>query len=109
MVQPIGSKFGMDAYILALRDARPTATVMGLKDGDFYREWDSPSDRREPWLKQRPGGRTDRIGWSWARTEIENYLVDPMVVARALGPKVPPPDRYREILDHAARDISDYT
>jgi hypothetical protein len=109
MVQPIGSKFGMDTYILALRDARPTATVMGLKDGDFYREWDAPSDRPEPWLKQRPGGRTDRIGWSWARTEIENDLIDPRVVARALGPKAPPSDRYREILDRAARDISDYT
>jgi hypothetical protein len=108
-VQPVGSKFGMDAFILARRDVSPTAMVMGLKDGDFDREWDAPADRPEPWLKRRAGGQTDHLGWSWARTEIENYLIDPEVVARALGPKAPPPDRYREILDGAARDISDYT
>jgi hypothetical protein len=108
-VQPIGSKFGMDSYILARRDASPTATVMGLKDGDFYREWVAPVDRPEPWSKQRPGGQTDRLGWSWARTEIENYLIDPEVVARALGPKAPPPERYREMLARAAQHLSDYT
>src|SRR5262249_50855238 len=102
-VQPIGSKFGMDSYILARREASPTAAVMGLRDGDFYRDWDAPSDQPVPWSKQRPGGQMERLGWSWARTEMENYLIDPEVVARALGPKAPPPDRYREILDRAAR------
>jgi hypothetical protein len=87
-VQPIGSKFAMDSYILARRDASPTATVMGLKDGDFDREWDAPSDRPEPWSRQRPGGRTERIGWSWARTEIENYLIDPR---SSPGPSAPRP------------------
>ena len=44
---------------------------------------------------------TQPMGWI--------LLIDPVVVARALGPKAPAPDRYQEILDHAARDISDYT
>ncbi len=50
-----------------------------------------------------------RLGWSWARKEIENYLIDPVVVARSLGTKAPPPDVYKEILDRAAKEISDYT
>ena len=41
--------------------------------------------------------------------EIENYLIDPIVVARALGAKAPPSDVYKETLDRAAREISDYT
>jgi hypothetical protein len=93
MVEPVGSKFGMDTLILVRRDVNPTATVMGLKDGDFYREWTGPSDQPEPWSKRVSGGRTERIGWSWARTEIENYLIDPEVVARTLGPKAPSPTK----------------
>jgi hypothetical protein len=95
--------------VLARRVVTPTGTVMGLKDADFNRVWNTPADRPEPWTKRLPGARIERIGWSWARKEIENYLIDPEVVARALAPNAPPPDRYQEILDRAARDLSDYT
>ncbi len=58
---------------------------MGLKDGDFDRDWQAPSDQPRPWTKQLGSRRVERIGWTWARKEIENYLIDPEVVARALG------------------------
>ena len=108
-VEPVGSKHVMDTQVLVRRKISPAATVMGLKDADFYREWLGPSDTPTPWLKKVAGGQEERLGWSWARKEIENYLIDPDVVARALGTKAPPPEVYREILDRAAREISDYT
>ena len=80
-----------------------------MKDGDFYRAWDGAVGSAGTLVETTAGARTERIGWSWARTEIENYLIDPEVVARTLGPKAPPSEGYREILDRAARDISDYT
>jgi hypothetical protein len=99
----------MDTQVLVRRQVSPTTTVMGLKDADFDRVWNAPADRPEPWAKRLPGARIERMGWSWARKEIENHLIDPVVVARALGPKAPPPDRYQELRDRAARDVSDYT
>lgn len=108
-VQPVGSKFGMDTEVLVRRQVSPTATVMGLKDADFRRDWSAPSDKPEPWSKTLAGGRTERVGWSWARKELENYLIDPAVVMRALGPKAPPREKYTEILDRAAAEVSDYT
>lgn len=108
-IVPIGSKYGMDTQVLLRRVLSPAVTVMGLRDGDFDRDWNTPSDRPEPWWKRLAGGRTERVGWSWARTEIENYLIDFDVVSRALGPKAPAPERYQEILDRAAREVSDYT
>ena len=108
-VEPIGSKYGMDAQILVRRDVSPFTTVMGLKDADFYRDWLRPSDTPDPWSKRVAGGLPVRLGWSWARNEIENYLIDPIVVARALGTKAPLPNVYQETLDRAANEISDYT
>jgi hypothetical protein len=102
-VEPVGSKYAMDTQILVRREVSPAATVMGLKDADFYSEWLRPGDTPEPWSKRVAGGREERLGWSWSRKEIENYLIDPNVVAWALGTKTPPPDVYREILDRAAR------
>jgi hypothetical protein len=108
-IEPVGSKHAMDTLVLAHREVAPLETVMGLKDGDFDRDWLAPSDQPQPWTKRLGARRIERIGWIWARKEIENYLIDPEVVARALGPDAPPPVRYREILDRAARDLSDYT
>ena len=83
---PIGSKHAMDAQVLVRREVSPRTTVVGLKDADFDRDWNAPADRPEAWTKRLPGARIERIGWCWARKEIENYLIDPVVVARALGP-----------------------
>ncbi|MBP0020497.1 MAG: hypothetical protein J7647_23450 [Cyanobacteria bacterium SBLK] len=49
------------------------------------------------------------LGWFWERKEIENYLLDPDVVSRALGSKAPPIEDYRAALEESARAIADYT
>ncbi|MEQ9001376.1 MAG: hypothetical protein RID53_33360 [Coleofasciculus sp. B1-GNL1-01] len=49
------------------------------------------------------------VGWSWARKEIENYLIDPAVVQRSLGKKAPSRDEYQNALDEAAETISAYS
>lgn len=49
------------------------------------------------------------VGWAWQRKEIENYLLDPVVMQRALGNKALPKNLYQEALDEAARKISTYT
>jgi hypothetical protein len=55
------------------------------------------------------GGRTIRLGWYWARTEIENYLIDPIVVTHALGLASEVRTRYQEILDRAVDKLSAYS
>ncbi len=106
-VEPIGSKHAMETLVRARRQVSPRDTVMGLKDGDFDRDWRAPSDHPRPWTRT-AGGKEERIGWSWARKEIETYLIDPEGVARAPGTKASPRDRYQEILERAAGAISDY-
>ncbi len=44
-----------------------------------------------------------------ARKEIENYLIDPHVVAQALGNKAPHAETYSAALEKAVACISDYT
>ena len=67
MVEPAGSKFGLDTQILVRRDVNPATTVMALKDADFYRDWLTPGDSPEPWSKRVAGGTEVRLGWSWAQ------------------------------------------
>lgn len=50
-----------------------------------------------------------RIGWYWERVELENYLIDPVVVQRALGDRNPSPDSYRFALQSSAESIAEYT
>jgi hypothetical protein len=52
-----------------------------------------------------------QVGWTWERKEIENYLLDPNVVKRALrGEKLSiAPDKYQSALDKAAKEIATYT
>lgn len=108
-IEPAGSKYGMDFRILARRQVSTTATVMGLRDADFDREWNSPVDKPAPWTKRMAGGDVESLGWWWSRKEIENYLIDPEVVSRALGPRAPDAVEYRSALDRAARVLSEYT
>ncbi len=49
------------------------------------------------------------LGWYWERKEIENYLIDPKVVKRALGENSPPPEEYRAALQASASKIAAYT
>ena len=50
-----------------------------------------------------------QIGWLWQRKEIENYLLDPEIVRRALRRKAPPMDKYKAALKESAETIAAYT
>lgn len=52
-----------------------------LRDRDF--DTDPPEARSEPVADRNAQG--DVIGWRWCRHEIENYLLEPAIVARATG------------------------
>ena len=47
--------------------------------------------------------------WYWERKEIENYLVDPKIVKRALRDNAPPASEYRAALQQSAEKIAAYT
>jgi hypothetical protein len=84
-VRPSGGKDGFRNLISNLRRAENNPSICGLADGDFPRkpaEWTPPTQCRE-W-RVRSDGTETMLGWMWQRKEIENYLIDPVVVARAL-------------------------
>ena len=98
-VRPFGSKYGMGNRVKGGREAIGRTSVFGILDRDFPEVWDTPTGTPRPWIA------SDGVvlGWRWERREIENYLIDPVVVARALGKDAPPPDSYTAALG-AARD-----
>lgn len=98
-VRPFGSKYGMGNRVKGGREAIERGSVFGILDRDFPEEWDPPTGVPRPWIA------SDGIvlGWRWERREIENYLIDPAVVARALGADAPQRDDYVAALG-ATRD-----
>lgn len=103
LIKPIGGKFyGFEDKIISDRAINPK--LAGLRDRDF--------DCRDLRIANEPIEWFDRdvqIGWFWERKEIENYLIDPEVVRRALGRKAPPMDEYKLALQKSAETISAYT
>lgn len=74
-------------------------TIFGILDGDFPKEWNQPTGVPKRWMASDGVA----LGWRWERTEIENYVIDPTVVAKALGSAAPQPANYVAALE-AARD-----
>jgi hypothetical protein len=108
-IEPSGSKHGMDTQVLAWRAATPGSVVACLRDADLDSEWPRDRDRPQPWVKKTAGGQSVNFGWLWSRTEIENYVIDPNVVAVALGFDAPTQAQCQEILARAAERVSAYT
>ena len=98
-VVPFGGKYGMGSAIKGGREGIGRQSIFGILDGDFSKEWVQPTEVPNQWKA------SDGIilGWRWERTEIENYLIDPAVVAKALGMSAPQPASYTAALE-AARD-----
>lgn len=109
-VRSARSKYGLDRQILFIRQENllPGAVVAALKDRDFDADDSLPINAPRYW-SLRDNEQNIRIGWSWERKEIENYLIDPDVVSRALGSKAPPADDYRAALENSADAVADYT
>jgi len=102
-IQPLGGKnYGFEDKIISDRAINPR--LAGLIDRDFDCRDFTPTNTPVEWPYQNV-----QIGWSWERKEIENYLIDPEVVQRALGHKAPPIDGYITALKKSAETISAYT
>ncbi len=103
LIKPIGGKFnGFEDKIISDRAINPK--LAGLRDRDFDCRNFSIANEPIEWCYQNV-----QIGWFWERKEIENYLIDPEVVRRALGRKAPPMDEYKSALQRSAETISAYT
>jgi hypothetical protein len=102
-VKAFGSKYGMGDRILGAREGAGQDTRYGLLDGD-YTAWQEPEQRPRQWNVNN-GNVSVHTGWRWERKEIENYLIDPAVVERALGGL---PQHYIEALETAASKIAAY-
>jgi hypothetical protein len=103
-VLPDGGKYGMGDRIKARRDAMRRETVFGLLDGDFVASFPLPTDQPRRW----EGSDGVHLGWRWERKEIENYLIDPMVVRRALGVDAPSDADYAKAMEQARDAIAVY-
>jgi len=109
-VRPAGSKYGLDRQIIFIKQENllPSSIVAALKDRDFDSDESLPLNSPRSWLA-RVHSQNIQVGWSWERKEIENYLIDPGVVSRALGSQAPPIEDYRAALEESAQNIADYT
>jgi hypothetical protein len=109
LVEPIGSKYGLSDRVRLVRKLKQSS-IAGLRDRDFDFNTDDFSPKLTPgeWCVNDNQTRV-QIGWYWERKEIENYLIDPEVVTRALGKKAPRLDQYQAALQASAERIADYT
>ncbi len=106
LVVPSGSKYGFGQRVLQARGIQSGSVIAGLCDRDFDDDEAIPQGLPREWRID--GGKT-QLGWRWERKELENYLIDPTVVSRALGTRTPDLEDYRAALQAAAETGSDYT
>ncbi|WP_139025278.1 hypothetical protein [Acetonema longum] len=95
----------MGERIVARREALGRDTVYGILDGDFIKDCIIPINKPRRWDADH--GRI-HFGWRWERKEIENYLLDPLVIERALGNSIINMKDYTQELKHASETISIY-
>jgi hypothetical protein len=99
-VEPSGGK---DAFAGLIRGRRrQTPGVCGLIDGDFPRDpgaWTKAADPSPRRWTLRHGEEQIVLGWMWRRKEVENYLLDPDVLERALRWKPAEKSLYVEQLE----------
>jgi hypothetical protein len=100
VLQRGGSKYSLKPRAFAERRENQVAAGY-LRDRDF--DYDPPSDLSRPTVDSHDGGVP--FGWRWCRHELENYLIDPAVVAEAMGW---PMAEVEEALRQAARKVRCY-
>ncbi len=102
-LRPIGGKTSkfMESIIA---DRAINQNLAGLVDRDFDCRDFTCTNQPIPCVYE-----NIQVGWSWERKEIENYLIDPQVVRRALRSKALRMDEYQAALRKASEDISTYT
>ncbi|HRI63170.1 MAG TPA: hypothetical protein PK156_03005 [Polyangium sp.] len=83
-IVPSGGKDGLPSTVIALRSQVPQTCA--FRDADFPRQpdtWTAATDA-EQWTVKRDTGDV-MVGWKLRRKEIENYFVDPNLLARVFG------------------------
>jgi hypothetical protein len=108
LLQPVGTKRILPQRTLGARDISPGSSVAAIKDRDFDDDDLTITNCPRNW-EVTENFKKVQIGWYWERKEIENYLIDPIVVNRALGNQAPPNSEYQKALKAAAKKIADYT
>ena len=72
-----------------------------LRDRDF--DFDPPADTTAPTIDGRD--KSTPVGWRWCRHEIENYLIEPSLVAEAIT--IPTAD-FEQVLRDVGTEIRSY-
>lgn len=111
-IRPAGSKYYLATSVSAYRDAKrqesgATRVVAAIRDCDF--DIDRLEDDCPKTWAVSPNNQRIWIGWSWRRVEVENYLIDPTVVAKALQLSDDDAAFYQTALNQAATSLADYT
>jgi hypothetical protein len=108
-VVPWGGKDGLPAMVN--RGRRNGLAVCALIDGDFPRAPDAwaHGDEACVWEQGKEAEPKVQLGWHWRRKEVENYLLDPLVLAGAFGWSDDQTNDYRAVLERVFDDIAVHT
>ncbi len=103
-VREAGAKYSLAPRTRIAREenGQGTGDICYLRDRDF--DYEPPRDTSRPEI-DRPYKDGSTLGWHWCRHEIENYLIDPDLVALA---KAWNRDEYATALTDAATRIRHY-
>lgn len=94
-----GSKSALKPKTIQEREAKRATYYIRDRDFDF----DPPTERLVPRIHAEKNGQT--LGWYWCRHEIENYLLEPAIVAESLKCDK---SSYRQALLEIAPTLRDY-
>lgn len=106
VVKPFGGKYGFGDKIRIAREFNTASVIAGLLDRDFDEDNAPPALAPRPWQVE---SNTLWLGWRWERKEIENYMIDPQVVRRAIPDLQPSDDEYLHALRNTAQNLAEYT
>ena len=110
MIKAAASKYGLAQKVHFLnREGAVGGVAKALRDRDFDSMPSPLLQKPHDWPFRPQNNQTVQVGWTWERKEIENYLIDPRVVAKTLGKKAPRPEAYDKALYRSACRIANYT
>ena len=87
LVQPHGSVRGLRERVEFARILLKSEAVFAIRDRDFPKPGKWLLEDRDAvllWETYGSDSQTHHWGWTWARKEIENYLIDPAIVQKSL-------------------------
>ncbi|MDR2408893.1 MAG: hypothetical protein LBE13_12390 [Bacteroidales bacterium] len=79
-----GSTRGLRKRVDLARQIYGAESVYVIRDRDFPEKWTGMPQKILNWITPDHLGVVKQWGWLWARREIENYLIDPIIVQKSL-------------------------